>query len=411
MKSIIPFSIFISLAGCTMPGKDVSQDLVSSPVNLSHALSLVDSMQVEGETISYIRIYADAPGYEPVAATGEGIACVDDAGRFMEVLETEILTYHSSELLPLARGLTQFLLYMSREDGLWYNFIYTDGSINTTHQNSQADFGWWAVRGLRGLAAAYLIFVDRPEYVELMVEVRARIIAADVYIQEAVSHYPEQELTSLGMKPAWLIKSAPDMNSELLIALTKLHSSGDFDYLETIEKIAEGIIGYQFFSPDHDLDGMYLCWKNIWHNWGNNQAFSLLKAFTITSDSTLLKSVIDWGDSFVPYVIENDFPWEITLSFSGEYSLKEVPQIAYGIHSLYRGVKLLAEMTGDSVYAERSEKVFQWFAGENIAAVQMYQPESGRCYDGIDNSNSVNINSGAESTIECLSAIQKRGYF
>jgi hypothetical protein len=39
----------------------------------------------------------------------------------------------------------------------------------------------------------------------------------------------------------------------------------------------------------------------------------------------------------------------------------------------------------------------------------MYDIENGRCYDGIDGESSINMNSGAESTIECLSAIQMRG--
>ena len=411
MRTLIPVIILTLLLSCTANKKNDEQTSLTSPINLSHVLSLVDSMRIDGETISFIRIYADAPSYEPVPAVGEGITCVDDVGRFMEVLETEILTYGNSDLTSIARGMTRFLLYISREDGLWHNFMFADGSINTTHKNSIADFGWWAIRGLRGLTAAYNIFSDSPEHVELLEIVMARIEAANVHIREEINRYPAQEVTSLGMKPAWLIKSAPDMNSELLLALTKLHNTGNFNYLDAIEKISEGLIGYQYLSSGHDLDGMYLCWKNVWHNWGNNQAYSLLEVFKITEDSTLLLSLTNWADSYVPFLIENNFPWEITVSSSGGFSVTEMPQIAYGIHSIYRGMKSLAEITGDTVYTQRSEDVFQWFTGANVAHTQMYQPESGRCFDGIDNSISVNLNSGAESTIECLLAIQKRGYF
>ena len=34
----------------------------------------------------------------------------------------------------------------------------------------------------------------------------------------------------------------------------------------------------------------------------------------------------------------------------------------------------------------------------------MYDHETGRCFDGINARNSINKNSGAESTIECLLA-------
>ena len=58
------------------------------------------------------------------------------------------------DLLPIARGMTNFLFYMLRDDGLWYNFMWADGKINESHQNSRAEFGWWAARALLRLAAA-----------------------------------------------------------------------------------------------------------------------------------------------------------------------------------------------------------------------------------------------------------------
>jgi hypothetical protein len=97
----------------------VKNEVIESPINLSHALSLIDSMVVEDEMIAYIWIYCDAPDYEPIEAPQEGIACVDDVGRFLEIIEHEILVYQKSDLLPLARQLTEFLLYMGLENGLW----------------------------------------------------------------------------------------------------------------------------------------------------------------------------------------------------------------------------------------------------------------------------------------------------
>jgi hypothetical protein len=43
-----------------------------------------------------------------------------------------------------------------------------------------------------------------------------------------------------------------------------------------------------------------------------------------------------------------------------------------------------------------------WLFGNNIAHQQMYDVESGRCFDGIMDSLTFNRNSGAESTIEAL---------
>lgn len=42
----------------------IKNEVIESPINLSHALSLIDSMVVEDEMIAYIWIYCDAPDYE-----------------------------------------------------------------------------------------------------------------------------------------------------------------------------------------------------------------------------------------------------------------------------------------------------------------------------------------------------------
>lgn len=385
---------------------DNSEGLIS-PINLSHALSLVDSIKIGNKTITYIWIYADFPSYIPIPAIGEGITCVDDVGRFMEVLETEILVYENQDLIPIAKGMTEFLFYMNRDDGLWNNFMKEDGSINTFHKNSVADFGWWAIRGLRGLAAAYNIFSKYPVNADLLSEIKDRFETADIHIQSTLQNYPNQQLTHLGMRPLWLIKNAPDMNSELLIVLTKLHNTGNYNYYDSIQKLSKGLIEYQIQDSDNDLNGMYFCWENIWHNWGNNQANGLIEAYKITADSSILSSVQLWANSFVPFVIENNFPWEISVSSTNHYEMVSVPQIAYGLGSIYKGLKSLSDLNNNDEYKQLSENSFNWFSGNNIAQTVMYDRETGRCFDGINGPTSINRNSGAESTIECFLAIQK----
>jgi hypothetical protein len=46
-----------------------------------------------------------------------------------------------------------------------------------------------------------------------------------------------------------------------------------------------------------------------------------------------------------------------------------------------------------------------WFFGNNPAAMQMYDPKTGRGFDGILSATEINRNAGAESTIEALYAI------
>ncbi|HBY19162.1 MAG: Uncharacterized protein XE04_0545 [Marinimicrobia bacterium 46_43] len=402
IRTILLLSFVLFFQGC-----DSRKDDLQSPVNLNHALNLTDSLTVDGESLSFIYIYADAPSYAPVIAPGEGITCVDDVGRFLEVLETEIIRHNRNDLLPIAAGMTLFLLYMGRDDGLWFNFMLKDGSINTKYRTSTAEFQWWAIRGLRGLTAAYNIFRDRPKYADLHERVKKQIQTMDPHLKDILSLYPETEDTPLGARPLWLIKKAPDMNAELLTVLVRLTETGDFNYHEAVKKIAEGLMGYQYLNPESELHGMYFCWESTWHNWGNTQAAALMAAYRLTENPACLESVRLWADHFVPFVLTNNFPWEITVHPDSTYTLTPYPQIAYGINSMYQGIKALADVTGDPKDIKRSEEIFAWFTGKNTAAIPMYDPGTGRCYDGIDDAGSVNYNSGAESTIECLLAMQR----
>jgi len=401
-------AVLIIIAGLFWFG--CGNDAHKSPVNLEHALSLIDSVNVNGEQMYFVAIYADFPDYHPVAAKGEGIACVDDAGRFLEVLETEIVQSGNQALLPTAKGLTKFLLYMVRDDGRWYNFIDEHGQINTTHVNSRADFGWWAVRGLRGLAAAHLILRKYPEENELLKKVDQHFDVMPELMQSDLARYPQKVEGDFGPVPAWLVDSAPDVNSELLMVLCKLQRSGDFDYRKEIQLIAEGLVGYQFQRDGQPLNGMYFCWRNTWHDWGANQPTALLEAFQITGDSTLLRSVQIWADNFVPFLIAHDLPREITLKTDGSYQLVALPQIAYGMNALYSGVQTLADLSGGRRHQQNAERIFGWFSGINPAHEPMYLPQTGVTFDGIDEDKKINRNSGAESTIEGLLAHQRHYY-
>jgi len=378
-------------------------------LNLDHALSLTKSIKHNYNYISYISIYADAPDYAPVEATGEGISCVDDVGRFLEVLAVEFRS--KPELLETIRGLTRYLLAFANDDGTWYNFLLTDGTINQSHQNSLAKFDWWAVRGLRGLSAAWEVFSPLQKEQTIADEIRSALLRSVSHIENITNKYPEMISRQGGLKPGWLLDNAPDKTSELLLAVVRMHKNGLYDFSNHINILAEGLMGWQFVDSGHELNGMYFCWNNIWHSWGNNQAFALLQAYSITGESGILESVRIWADNFVPYLIKTRFPRKLTIDNSNQFKVENYPQIAYGTNSVYQGIRSFAELTGEKQYYQSSEQVFSWYTGNNIAGVGMYDSQTGRCYDGINSSNDVNHNSGAESTVECLQSIQRRGIF
>ncbi len=396
------FLLCITASSCRRTSETIGSE--QSPANLQHVLSLVDSLQVAEQTLTYIRIYAEYPNYEPIGAPGEGVACVDDAGRLMEVLETEILQFQHLELIPLARGIARFLLYMQRADGLWHNFIYADGGINKTHKNSTAEFGWWAARGMRGLAAAYSIFRQRDPVFADSVLMRFRL--GEPHLDAILARYPHTIDTPLGLRASWLVNGAPDQSAELLLALAKMHLISPANYSNEIRRLAEGLLTYQYMNRESSLHGMFFCWENIWHNWGNLQALALLEAYAIHQDSTYLTAVERWADHFLAWTAKQGYYWEIKVTGGGPITTVDFPQIAYGFTSSYKGIRRLAAITLLPAHEALAEQILEWFQGNNRARQAMYDPATGRCYDGINSASELNRNSGAESTIEALLALQ-----
>ncbi len=64
-------------------------------------------------------------------------------------------------------------------------------------------------------------------------------------------------------------------------------------------------------------------------------------------------------------------------------------------------------LTNLEKYADMAGHLFAWFLGVNAASKNMYSLTTGRCYDGISSGGTINLNSGAESTIEALLALQR----
>ncbi len=375
-----------------------------SPANLAHILSLVDSVEVDGEQLAFVHIYADYPDYQPVVAAGEGVTCVDDVGRLLEVLETEILHFNRPDLLPLARGMSRFLLHLQRADGTWNNFMWADGSINTSHRNSRAEFGWWAARGLRGLAAGYAIFQEHdPPWADTLL---ARFRLGESHLAASLAGYPQLVPTNHGQRAGWLPNKAPDQSSEFLLAVAKMQAHSDLDYSTQIRQLADGLLTYQYRQPGSDVDGMFFCWENLWHGWGNLQALALLEAFVVTNDSTYLAAVEYWAENFLSWAVAQGSFWEISVTAADRINTTEFPQIAYGAGSSFRGIQQLATITRRPEHTALAKRLLGWFSGDNRAGIAMYDPVTGRCLDGINDPTTVNRNSGAESTIEALIALQ-----
>jgi len=377
-------------------------------VNLCHLNSLYEEVKINGEKMAIIHIYSEYPDYGWVDASNEGIACVDDVARAAVVYLRHFEITGDSASLNHARNLLEFCRHMQAEDGLFYNFIYSDYSINHEGKTSFKSLGWWAARGLWALGEGYRVFLDQDaDYAHLLEKQIKRIFP---HIDTLLSRYPEVESQSGFLRPQWLLyNSAADATSELMLGLAAYaEASHDTVAIRYLQEFGEGLVKMQISAGDGFPMGAHLSWRNAWHAWGNSQTQALARAGRLTKDVRFIESAELACTQFYPDWIEQGFPREMTLAHDDTLSIDEIKQfdqIAYGMRPSIVGSLVLSEVTGDGRFAGLAAELATWFFGNNPAQTQMYDPQTGRCFDGILSETEINRNSGAESTIEALYAI------
>lgn len=371
----------------------------ASIVNFAHLRHLTERIAFQGDSVSIVHVYADAPSYNWTDAGDEGIACVDDAGRAAVVYLRHYLITRDETSLAEARSLLKFILKMEDDNGLFCNFILKDHSVNMSGQTSFRSFGWWAARAVWSMGLGYRVFRDRdPGFASTLKR------GIDLVFPHIDSLLLDRRIArTKGFRiPQWLLyKSGADATSELMLGLVEYSAAVRNPGLETtIGKLADGLMAMQ----DGDIRvypyGVHRSWETSWHLWGNSQTQALASAGNLLHKKTMVNSARLEADGFYSRLLIEGLMKEQDLA--DPRSAKAFEQIAYGIRPMTVGLLRLYEATHRREYLAMAGLAASWLTGNNVLHQTMYDPSTGRCYDGIRDSATVNRNSGAESTIEAL---------
>lgn len=375
---------------------------LTNPAHLNH---LFEKVKIGKQEVGIIHIYAEAPDYEWVGDDDEGIACVDDAARAAVFYLRHYETTGDNDSLMRARMLLNFILHMQAENGLFYNFIWPDLSIHKDGPTTKNILGWWTARAIWALGEGTRIFRKVDSY--FADDLHESIRATYSHLDTLLENYGRIEKFKGFAVPQWLLyRSAADATSELMLGLIAISQDAQNQIVQGyLSKFAEALLHTQQGDADHFPYGALLSWKNIWHGWGNSQAQALLLTGALLENNHFQKAAKLEIDHFYPYLADNDYLREIVFhnTVSEEKCEKHLfEQIAYNIRPMVLATINLYRQTGDLKYAEAAVRYTSWYFGNNIAKVQMYDPKTGRCFDGIKSAKAINRNAGAESTIEAL---------
>ena len=381
----------------------------SSLVNLSHLNYLYTPLSFStGTKAAGVYIYSEAPDYRLVGDADEGFTCVDDVARATLVYLRYSKYATDSSIQNKTSNLIRFILEMQSANGYFYNFLFPNNSINTNGVTSINNANWWSWRALYTLTEASPVIRIKDALLADKMDAAVNKLVAK--IKTDLVPLPQTTKTVSGITvPQWLpAGSGTDQAAIIILGLIPV-AGNDAVLTSFIKKLADGIVLMQQGDATHFPYGCILSWENTWHAYGSDQSYALMKTGAFLNDATYTAKGKGEVDNFYPWLLQNGMKSSFVVqNNSGVISVtseKTYEQIAYGIRPMVAAAAEAYRLTNDAKYADIAGHLAAWFLGANDANKIMYSVTTGRCFDGIQ-SSSVNINSGAESTIEALLAME-----
>ncbi|MDV3456843.1 hypothetical protein RZN05_07605 [Sphingomonas sp. HF-S4] len=390
--------------GAVPPSPHADAASSARPITLAHFDHLFAEANVGGERVGVVNIYSTAPDFAFAIEPREGYACVDDVARAIVLLAAE--PQPDARRLRQIELMTRFVVRMQAENGYFHNFIWAGGRINREYRTSLSELNWWSLRALWGLEAALLRL---PEGSQTAARARA---AANRVVGNLKRDLPVDRRgleTVEGVQvPTWLpFGAGGDAASTAILGLVPHYQrTRDAGTRALVERLGDGLVQMQAGDARTFPHGAHLSWRNQWHGWGNAQAYALLRAGAALNRRDFTASALREVDLFYPHLLKHGMLSSFALrAKDGRIETSEVqrfPQIAYGISPMVLAATEAYRQTGQARYRDTARRLGAWLSGANDAGRPVYDPASGRVYDGINGPGSMNPDSGAESTIEGL---------
>lgn len=309
-----------------------------------------------GERALAIAVYADAADRHVLAreAGYEGVACVDDAARALELYCDLWEETRLPWALRWCEGLLDFVLAMQEEDGRWVNFILDwDGTPNREGRTSVPGGGFWQARAMLALARASRVLADE-RIDDGLRRGLPHLVAGDAPADVRVLHI----LTVLS-----LLDGGEDAGLRTLLAT----------WSDELVGCHEGdMLMNSRFERGHP------------HLWGHLQEGVLADAGSLLGRDDLVAAARRSADLVFSGIVRSGFDLPRTQPYD----------VASTVHVLSR----LAQVTGAAEYAALASAARGWFDGRNPAGRPVYDRTAGRIGDGVDGRR-VNPSSGAEANI------------
>ena len=341
---------------------------------------------------------------------GQGAFDADDISRAAVVYLRHWRSTGSRTSRRAAHEMLRGLTYLQTASGpnagnvvLW---MQPDGTLNRsadppdTPSPSDSDASYWLARTIWALGEGYAAFRRAdPAFAHFL---RNRLeLAVDAVDRQVLDRYGDHLNIDGRPAPAWLIADGADASAEAVLGLSAyVAAGGSTAARRALSRLSEGIAELGGGNARHWPMGAVRPWalsRSAWHAWGGMAPAALARASRVLGQPRLGRGAVRDSFTFDPWLLTSGGPDNGRLSTRSDTS-----QIAYGADSRLQSLVATGRLSRRPAARGLAGIVGAWFFGANPAGEPMYDPATGRTFDGISSSGEINRNSGAESTIHGL---------
>jgi hypothetical protein len=353
--------------------------------------------------------------YDPAANRyGQGSYDADDISRAAIVYLRHWLRsgdrHSQHEAYQLLRGLTYLQTASGPNAGNVVLWMQPDGTLNPSptprEEPDPSDSGasYWLARAVWALGEGYAAFRDTDPAFAAFLRERMEL-AVGALDRQVLTRYGQYQVVDGARVPAWLVVDGADATSEAVLGLSAyVRVTGSRPARTALAELATGIAAMGDGGTGVWPYGAILPWalsRSLWHAWGAQMPTALANAATVLHEPRLLRPAVADTASFTPRLLTATGPingWLPTpidgsqIAYGADARVQSLLAVSVAAHAI--GLRLAAGVAAG------------WFFGQNPAGVAMYNPSTGATNDGVAADGTVNLNSGAESTIHGLLSME-----
>jgi hypothetical protein len=307
------------------------------------------------------------------------------------------------EAYQLLRGLTYLQTSSGPNAGNVVLWMQPDGALNPTPtpvdapNPSDSGASYWLARTIWALGVGYADFRGTDPAFASFLQQRLEL-AVGALDREVLSSYGQYQMVNGVLTPAWLIVDGADASSEAVLGLAAyVAAGGGGDARTALAELATGIAAMGSGTADTWPYGAILPSATSiseWHAWAAQMPGALADAATVLHQPGLLGPAVADSAVFTAHLLTATGPDNLWGPAPVDGS-----QIAYGAGSVALSLLAVATASHSSGLRQLAGLAAGWFFGQNAAGVATYNPTTGATDDGVNSNGTLNLNSGAESTI------------